>query len=73
MDFEDRLEFVNLRYFNLKVAVIDKRPTHVKVIEVVEGKVSGFFERKSTVHYDGTYKARSFILKLNQRRKTNSL
>jgi recombination protein U len=51
------------------VAVIDKRPTPVKVMDVVNGKVSGFFERKSTVDYDGTYKARSLYFEAKSTEK----
>ncbi len=42
------------------MALINKRPTPMKVLKSKGGRVlSGFYEAKSTVDYDGMYKGRA--------------
>ncbi len=44
------------------VALINKRPTPVKVLKSKNGRVlNGFYEVKSTVDYDGVYKGRAIV------------
>lgn len=57
MGFEGLLDFSNQRYEHLNVAVINKRPTPVKVTKSKSSKVlAGYFEKASTVDYDGAYR-----------------
>ncbi|WP_336078553.1 Holliday junction resolvase RecU [Paenibacillus sp. 203] len=60
MGFENLIEFSNQRYEHLNVAVINKRPTPVKVTKSKGSKVlAGYFEKASTVDYDGSYRGRA--------------
>lgn len=60
MAFEATLNLVNQLYKARKIAVINKRATPVKVLKSKGTKVlSGYFEEKSTVDYDGVYRGRS--------------
>jgi recombination protein U len=62
MAFEERLNATNKLYQTRKIALINKRPTPIKVIKSQGTKVlSGFFESKSTVDYDGIYKGRPIV------------
>lgn len=57
MAFEDHLNYTNRIYQNRNIALINKRPTPVKVLKSSGTRVlSGFYENKSTVDYDGVYK-----------------
>jgi recombination protein U len=57
MAFEMLLNLVNMMYANQKIALINKRPTPVKVLKSKGTKVlSGYYEAPSTVDYDGVYK-----------------
>lgn len=60
MPFEDLITLSNTIYENKRKAVINKRPTPMKII----GKTKGgqhlcVFSEKSTVDYDGVYQGRS--------------
>lgn len=58
--FEYTLDYTNQIYKNKGIALINKRPTPVKVIRSKGTKVlSGFFEAKSTVDYDGIYNGKA--------------
>ncbi|QOS97581.1 Holliday junction resolvase RecU [Brevibacterium sp. JNUCC-42] len=60
MAFENILERVNAQYDRENIAVINKRPTPVKVLKVRMGRIQdGHYEKKSTVDYDGTYKGKA--------------
>ncbi|MGW6193846.1 Holliday junction resolvase RecU [Bacillus cereus] len=60
MAFEMLINLVNEMYQRGGVALINKRPTPVKVLKSKGGRVlSGFYEAKSTVDYDGVYKRRA--------------
>lgn len=60
--FEIALNYTNHIYKNQGRALINKRPTPVKVIKSKGTRVlSGFFEDKSTVDYDGTYRGKSIV------------
>lgn len=57
--FEQMIDYSNEVYKRLNMAVVHKRPTPVKVTRSAGTKVlAGFFEKKSTVDYDGIYRGR---------------
>ncbi|WP_244213658.1 Holliday junction resolvase RecU [Paenibacillus barcinonensis] len=54
MGFEEIITFSNERYDTLGLAVVNKRPTPVKVTKSAGNTVlEGFYESPSTVDYDG--------------------
>lgn len=60
MAFEKLINLSNEMYQREGVALINKRPTPVKVLKIRYGRVrDGYFEEKSTVDYDGVYKGRA--------------
>ncbi|MBJ8061032.1 Holliday junction resolvase RecU [Bacillus cereus] len=60
MAFERLINLANEMYQRGRVALINKRPTPVKVLKSKGGRVlNGFYEAKSTVDYDGVYKGRA--------------
>lgn len=60
MAFEMLINLANQMYQRGGVALINKRPTPVKVIKSRGSQViNGFYEAKSTVDYDGVYKGRA--------------
>jgi recombination protein U len=60
MAFEKLINLSNEVYQRGGVALINKRPTPVKVLKSKGGRVlNGFYEAKSTVDYDGVYKGRA--------------
>ncbi|WP_164670941.1 Holliday junction resolvase RecU [Virgibacillus doumboii] len=60
--FENSLNYTNQIYINQGRAVINKRPTPVKVLKSKGTRVlSGFYEEKSTVDYDGIYQGKSIV------------
>ncbi|WP_018782932.1 Holliday junction resolvase RecU [Bacillus sp. 95MFCvi2.1] len=58
--FENLINFSNDMYRNNKIALITKRATPVVVTKKYkDGRIKeGYFEKKSTVDYDGIYKGR---------------
>lgn len=62
MAFENLLDYSNKLYDEKRIAIINKRPTPVKVIRKTYGKVTeGYFEKSSTVDYDGVYQGRAIM------------
>ncbi|TKI94614.1 Holliday junction resolvase RecU [Bacillus wiedmannii] len=62
MAFEKLINLSNEMYQREGVALINKRPTPVKVLKSAGGRVlNGFYEAKSTVDYDGVYKGRAVV------------
>lgn len=60
--FENLINITNKIYINQGRAIINKRPTPVKVLKSKGTRVlSGFYEEKSTVDYDGLYKGRAIV------------
>lgn len=58
--FEMMLNLVNQLYASQNIALINKRPTPVKVIKSKGSKVfNGYFEASSTVDYDGVYRGKA--------------
>ncbi|PFJ08530.1 Holliday junction resolvase RecU [Bacillus cereus] len=65
MAFEMLINLVNEMYQRRGVALINKRPTPVKVLKSKGGRVlNGFYEAKSTVDYDGVYKGQSIAFEV---------
>lgn len=59
MGFEGLIEYSNQIYLQRDIAVINKRPTPVKVINMTGGRITyAVFEKPSTVDFDGIYKGR---------------
>lgn len=68
--FENLIDYTNQVYRNKGIAIINKRPTPMKII----GKTRGnqhlcVFDKKSTVDYDGIYKGKPIVFEA----KTTSL
>lgn len=61
MGFEMILDRTNEMYDQKGIAIINKRPTPVKVISKRGNRVSGFFQSPSTVDYDGVYNGRPVV------------
>jgi len=62
MSFEQLLDYSNRIYENAGVAIINKRPTPVKIMGQNErGMIHGYLEKPSTVDYDGVYKGRAIV------------
>lgn len=58
--FENLIDITNMQYKNGSVALVHKRPTPIKPLKTRGIHIlSGVFEEKSTVDYDGTYKGKS--------------
>ncbi|MEN2468212.1 Holliday junction resolvase RecU [Ornithinibacillus sp. JPR2-1] len=70
MAFENVLNYTNQLYSNQGRALINKRPTPVKVLKSKGTRVlSGFFEEKSTVDYDGIYKGKAITFEAKSTEK----
>ncbi|TDQ35254.1 Holliday junction resolvase RecU [Aureibacillus halotolerans] len=59
MPFEHLITVSNDMYHRKGIAVINKRPTPVKVLKVTGNKLIGHYEAPSTVDYDGVYAGRA--------------
>ena len=55
---EKMIELSNNQYASRGIATVQKIPTPVKVLSNKGGRVSGFYEKKSTVDYIGVWKGR---------------
>ncbi|MEW9595782.1 Holliday junction resolvase RecU [Bacillus toyonensis] len=70
MAFEMLINLSNEMYQRGGVALINKRPTPVKVIKSKGSQViNGFYEAKSTVDYDGVYKGRAIAFEAKSTEK----
>ncbi|WP_373232124.1 Holliday junction resolvase RecU [Cohnella sp.] len=58
MAFEMLIEHCNMMYEIREIAIINKRPTPVKITSVVGNRVNGMLTKPSTVDYDGHYQQR---------------
>ncbi|MFD1777046.1 Holliday junction resolvase RecU [Paenibacillus rhizophilus] len=59
MAFEGFLEYSNELYSKRDIAIIKKRPTPIKVIQMRGGRITdAVFEKKSSVDFDGIYRSR---------------
>lgn len=69
--FEDLITLANQQYRNKKIALIHKRPTPIKALKTKGCRVlSGVFENKSTVDYDGVYQGRAIYFEAKSTRET---
>ena len=58
--FEMLINIINTQYKHQGIALINKRPTPIKVLKSKGNKITmATFESKSTVDYDGTYRGKS--------------
>ena len=72
MAFEKLINLSNEMYQREEVALINKRPTPVKVLKMVYGRVKdGYYESKSTVDYDGVYKGRAITFEAKSTNEIN--
>lgn len=72
MAFEKLINLSNEMYQREGVALINKRPTPVKVLKMVYGRVKdGYYESKSTVDYDGVYKGRAIAFEAKSTNEMN--
>lgn len=72
MAFEKLINLSNEMYQRGGVALINKRPTPVKVLKSKGGQVlNGFYEAKSTVDYDGVYKGRAIAFEAKSTNEIN--
>lgn len=72
MAFEKLINLSNEMYKRGGVALINKRPTPVKVLKMVYGRVKdGYYESKSTVDYDGVYKGRAIAFEAKSTNEIN--
>ncbi|MFV9511821.1 Holliday junction resolvase RecU [Tepidibacillus sp. LV47] len=69
--FEQLIDYSNRMYDQKGIAVINKRPTPVKILGISQGRVTGFLERPSTVDYEGTYRGRSIVFEAKSTRELN--
>lgn len=68
--FEDLVNYTNEQYRQKKIALIHKRPTPIKALKTKGFKVlSGVFESKSTVDYDGVYKGKAIYFEAKSTRE----
>lgn len=61
MAFEQLIDYSNRMYDNKGIAVINKRPTPIKILNITGNRVNGCLEKPSTVDYDGTYQGLSIV------------
>ncbi|MFB0841826.1 Holliday junction resolvase RecU [Paenibacillus oleatilyticus] len=67
MSFENLIEHTNMQYETMGLAVVNKRPTPIRVTSNKHGRVTGFFEKPSTVDFDGTLAGgRSIVFEAKQ-------
>ncbi|PEW84275.1 Holliday junction resolvase RecU [Bacillus cereus] len=72
MAFEKLINLSNEMYQRGGRALINKRPTPVKVLRMVYGRVKdGYYESKSTVDYDGVYKGRAVAFEVKSTNEIN--
>ncbi|PFU86489.1 Holliday junction resolvase RecU [Bacillus anthracis] len=72
MAFEKLINLSNEMYQREGVALINKRPTPVKVLKMVYGRVKdGYYESKSTVDYDGVYRGRAIAFEAKSTNEIN--
>lgn len=61
MAFEMLIEHCNMMYEMRKIAIINKRPTPVKITSVAGNRVTGMLTKPSTVDYDGIHSQRGIV------------
>lgn len=73
VDFENLIEFSNRQYEARGLAIVNKRPTPVKIMQKLNGGwIKGFLDKQSTVDFDGTIRGgRSIVFEAKQIKKEN--
>jgi recombination protein U len=73
MGFEYALEHTNRMYEAMELAVVNKRPTPVRIQQkIAGGKITGYLEKPSTVDFDGTLRGgRSIVYEAKECRDPN--
>jgi recombination protein U len=73
MELEQLINYANQQYMTKGIAVINKRPTPVKIMRTQGTRItSAILEAKSTVDYEGVYRGKSLQFEAKQtREKTN--
>ncbi|NDI33621.1 recombinase RecU [Chengkuizengella sediminis] len=71
MGFEQMIDYTNAMYERKGQAVINKRPTPVKILGMSGSRISGFLEKPSTVDYDGTYQGLSIVFEAKSTKQLN--
>lgn len=74
LKLEKLINKTNQYYLKEKIAVINKKPTPIKVLKIKNQKiVNGFFEKKSTTDYNGLYNGKylDFDVKSSIKTKIN--
>ncbi|AQT85671.1 Holliday junction resolvase RecU [Paenibacillus larvae subsp. larvae] len=71
MAFEHEINVTNRMYEKMGLAVINKRPTPVKIMGRTAGRITGFLESPSTVDYDGTYRGKSIVFEAKSTKEIN--
>lgn len=72
MGLEGLIDYSNAMYLQRDTAIINKRPTPIKVIRMVKGRITdAVFEKPSTVDYDGTYQSKSIVFEAKSTQELN--
>src|SRR5690625_449002 len=72
MNFEQIIDHTNRMYENKGIALINKRPTPVKILgRNSRGMINGFLEKASTVDYDGVYRGKSIAFEAKSTKELN--
>jgi recombination protein U len=68
--FEDLINFANNQYRTQQIALIHKRPTPIKALKTKGSRIlSGVYESKSTVDYDGVYQGKALYFEAKSTRE----
>lgn len=72
MGFESLIDHTCRMYEQQGRAIINKRPTPVKILgRSANGMIYGFLEKPSTVDYDGTYRGRAIVFEAKSTKELN--
>jgi recombination protein U len=72
MAFEQLIDYTNKLYEQKGIALINKRPTPVKILcRNSKGMIHGYLEKPSTVDYDGIYNGKSIVFEAKSTKEFN--
>lgn len=72
MGLENLIEYTNNIYRTKRWAVVNKRPTPVKILRINRnGKIEGHLEKASTVDYEGVYRGRAIQFESKSTKEAN--
>lgn len=73
MTLESELNETNKYYLENNIAVIYKKPTPIKVVKQINGKIiNAYFEKPSTTDYNGLYKGKYLDFEAKETKKNTS-